>query len=107
VDAIFGVAEIKSARSHRVAFTAGRKAWQVRLARNHLWRRMPVWPLAHTADALSARPGEPIPADADAVAQRFTVAEHQIEKGVRCVDDYGASGLGRDVGDELTADLGR
>jgi hypothetical protein len=107
VDAIFGVAEIEGARSHWVAFAAGRKARQVRLARDHLFRRMPVRPLAHTADALSARPGEPIPADADAVAQRFTLAEHQIEKGVRCVDDDGASGLGRDVGDELTAELGR
>ena len=107
VDAIFGVAEIEGARSQRVAFAAGRKARQVRLARDHLFRRMPVRPLAHTADALSARPGEPIPADADAVAQRFTVAEHQIEKRVRCVDDDGASGLGRDVGDELAAELGR
>ena len=63
--------------------------------------------LSEAIDALSARPSEPIPADADAVAQRFAVAEHQIEKRVRCVDDPGASGLGRDVSDELAAELGR
>ena len=107
MDAIFSVAEIEGARSHWVAYTTGRKARQVRLARNHLWRRMPVRPLTHTADALSARPGEPCAANADAVAQRLAVAEHQIEKRVRCVDDDGASGLGRGVGDELAAEQGR
>jgi hypothetical protein len=35
------------------------------------------------------------------------VAEHQIEKRVRCVDDDGAGGLGGDGVDELAAELER
>ena len=40
------------------------------------WARLLV---VGVIDALSARPSEPIPADADAVAQRFAVADHQWE----------------------------
>jgi hypothetical protein len=106
VDTIDRVPEVESARPERVAFAAGRKTRQVRLALDHLFRRMPVRPLAHPAYALNARPGEAFPTDADAVAHRFALAEHQIEKRVRGVDDDGASGLGGDVVDNLAAELG-
>jgi hypothetical protein len=51
------------------------------------------------------RPGEPFPADADAVAQRFAMAEHQIEKRVRCVDDDGASMLNWQAAPSFTSYL--
>ena len=68
---------------------------------------MPVRPLTQPADALSARPREPCAANANALAQRFAGADRQIEKRVRRVDNDGASGLGRGVGDELSAKLRR
>ena len=51
--------------------------------------------------------GEAFTSDADAVAQRLAVAEYQIEKGVRRVDDDGPRRFGGDVLHQLPAELGR
>src|ERR1039457_3048797 len=80
---------------------AGDHARQLRLARDHLLRRIPVRPLGLARDMLHARPGEALATDADAVADRLAVAEHVIEGGVRGIDDDGAGRLGAGVGDGL------
>ena len=45
VDAIDGAADIHGARAERIAGAAGGHARQIRLARDHLGRRIPVRPL--------------------------------------------------------------
>ena len=76
-------------------------ARQIRLARDHLLRRIPIRPLGLARDLLDARPGEAFAADADAVADRLAVAEHVIEDGVRGIDDDGAGRFVAGVADDL------
>ena len=68
---------------------------------------MPVRPFLHAGDTLGTRPGEALAADADAVAHRLAVAEHQIKVSVRRIDDDGAGRLLGDVIHELAAELRR
>src|ERR1039457_1533130 len=67
------------------------------MAREHFLRRIPVRPLGLARDLLDARPGEALAADAAAVADRLAVAEHEIEEGVRGIDDDGAGRLAAGV----------
>ena len=101
VDAIFGAAEIHGAGAERIARAAGHHARQIRLARDHLGRRIPVRPLGLARYLLDARPGEALAADADAVTDRLAVAEHVIKEGVRGIDDDGAGRLAAGVVDDL------
>src|ERR1041384_4364970 len=82
-------------RSTLFPYTTLFRSRQVGLALDHLRGRMPVGPLGHACDALRARPGEALAADADAVAQRLPVAEHQIKIGVRRIDDERTDGFAR------------
>ena len=83
------------------AAAAGHHARQVRLARDHFRRRIPIRPFGLARDLFHARPGKALAADADAVADRLAVAEHVIEKRVRCIDDDGAGHLVARIGDDL------
>src|SRR5262249_13619460 len=50
-------------------------------------RREPIRPFLHAADAFGAGPRKAFAADADAVTDRLAVTEHEIEVGVRRIDD--------------------
>src|SRR5258705_12782989 len=67
---------------------------------------MPVRPLGHAAHPLAPGPREPLTADADAVADRLTVAENEVEIRVCGVDDDGAGGFCGWIGDGVTAQAG-
>src|SRR6185437_1012548 len=86
VDAILGATDIHGARAERIARAASGHARQVRLACDHLARRIPVRPLGLARDVLHARPGEALAADPNAVAERLAAAEHVVEIRVRRVD---------------------
>src|SRR5664279_553242 len=90
MNAIFAGAEIHRAGAERIAGAARHKARQIRLARDHLRRRMPIRPFRLAGDGLRAGPGEALAADADAVANGAVLAEHVIERGVAGIDDHGA-----------------
>ncbi len=81
-------------------------ARQIGLAGDHFRRRGPIRPLRLLGDGLGARPGEAVAADADAVAHRLAIAEHQVEIGVRGIDDDGAGRLAGRIGDDLAAEPG-
>ena len=107
VDAVQRLTEVKRARAERVAVAACHEARQIRLAVDHLFRRMPVRPLRHSRHFFRAGPGEALAADADAVAQRLALAEHEIEVGVRRVDDERAGRLLGVVVDQGATELRR
>src|SRR3974390_916192 len=107
VDAIERVAEIESARAEWIARATCHDARQIGLALDHLRRREPVRPFLHARDALRARPGEAFAADADAVAQRLAVPEHEIKVGVRRIDDERARRLLSRKIDQLLFQIGR
>src|SRR5262249_16279168 len=65
----------------------------------------PIRPLGFALDRLHAGPGEAFAADADAVAHRLAAAHHQVEVGVRRVDDDGTGCLAGPVVDDLPAQL--
>src|SRR5262249_5667872 len=100
-------AEIECARAERVALATGHEARQIGLALDHFDGRMPVRPLGHARDALGARPGEALTANADAVSHRLTVAEHEIKVSVGGIDDDRAGGLFRPVIDHRAPELRR
>src|SRR3954454_17192103 len=54
---------------------------------------------------LGAGPGEAVAADPDAVAQRLAVAEHEVEVGVRRIDQDRAGRLLGDVIDQRSTQL--
>src|SRR5262249_31349939 len=57
-------------------------------------------------DRLYAGPGEALAAYADAVAERLAAAEHEVEVGVRGVDDDSAGRLVARIADDLAAQVG-
>src|SRR6202021_2170062 len=73
VDAIDGAAEIHRTRAQGIARTTGHEARQIGLALDHFGRRMPIRPFRLARDLLHAVPGEPVAADADAVADRAVI----------------------------------
>src|SRR5439155_13781057 len=93
VNAIECLAEIKRARAKRIAFTTSHEARQIGLTLDHLGGRMPIRPLGHAGDFLGARPGEAVAADADAIAHRLAVPQHEIEIRVRSINDDSADRL--------------
>ena len=93
VNAIHGLAEIKCARAERIARTTRHEPRQIGLAGDHLFRGAPVGPRRHSRYFFDACPGETFAPDADAVAQRLAIAEHQIEIGVRGIDEDRAAWL--------------
>ena len=80
-------------------------ARQVRPAQHHLRRRRPARPFGLAGDRLDARPFEARPPDADAVADRAAVRQHQEQKLVRRVDDDRAGPLGAGIIDLLAQEL--
>ena len=48
---------------------------------------MPIRPFCHLGDALGACPCEAFTPNTNAVAQRLAAAEHQVEIGVRRIND--------------------
>ena len=82
VDAIDRAGEVHGAGAGGFTGAAGHEAQQVGLTLERLLGRMPIRPLRLLLDGLGAGPGEAFAADADAVAERATIAEHQIEEGV-------------------------
>src|SRR5262249_975241 len=107
VDAVNRLAEIERARTERIAIAAGHEARQIGLALDHFFRRMPIGPFRHSGHLFRAGPGEALAADADAVTQRLAVAEHEIEIGVRRIDDDRAGRLLGIVVDERALELRR
>src|SRR5439155_7401516 len=103
VDAVDRAAEIHGARAERIGRPAGDEARQIGLALDHLRRRGPIRPLRLALDALDAGPGEALAADADAVAHRLAVAEHEVKIRVRRIDDDGARRLAGAIVDDLAA----
>src|SRR5262249_62216947 len=79
VDAVERGAEIERARAERIVRTARHMAREVGPAPQHLRGRRPGRPFALGADALDAAPAEAVAPDADAVAQRLTIAQHEIK----------------------------
>src|SRR5689334_6927269 len=79
MNAIERGAEIERARAERIVGTAYHVARQIRPTPQHLRGRRPGWPFALGAHALHAAPAEALASNADAVAQRLAVAEHEIE----------------------------
>jgi hypothetical protein len=66
MDAILRTGDIHRTRAERISGAAGGHARQIRLARNHLGRWIPVRPLGLALDRFHARPGETFAADTDA-----------------------------------------
>src|SRR4029453_17810530 len=93
VDTVNRFAEVKRARAERIARAAGHETGQIRLTVHHLVGRRPVRPFGHLADLLLARPGETLASDPDAVADRLTIAENQVQIRVLRIDDQRAGGL--------------
>src|SRR5262249_58139077 len=65
----------------------------------------PLRPLGLALDRLHAGPGKAFAAHADAVTHRLAAAHHQVEVGVRRVDDDRAGRLAGPVVDDLAAKI--
>src|SRR6516164_2999706 len=96
------IAEIKRACAEWVCFSAGHETRQVGLPLDHFLRREPIRPFLHAADAFGAGPRKAFAADADAVTDRLAVTEHEIEIGVRRIDDDRACRFDSSEADNLT-----
>src|SRR5262245_50678353 len=107
MNAVQRLAEIESARAKRIARTTGHEARQIRLAIDHLRRRMPVRPFRHPAHSLGTSPSKTFAADADAVAKRLAAAEHQIEVCIWRIDDDRSGRLFGTKIHQLLLQLGR
>src|SRR5579862_2393679 len=90
VDAIERRAEIERPRTEWVLDTAPHVTRQIGPSRDHLPRRRPVGPFPLGRDAVHAAPAEAVATDPDAVAQRFSTAEHEIKPPLGGVDHDGA-----------------
>src|SRR5450432_2218838 len=101
VNAIHRAAEIHGTCAKRVAGAAGHEARQVRLTRDHFHWWRPVRPLGLLGDRLRAGPSEAVAADADAIADRLTAAEHIIEIGIGRIDDDSTGQLAGRVAHDL------
>ena len=80
VDPVERRSEIERACAERIVGPARHVARQAGLPPPHLLGRRPVRPFALGGHPRGAGPCHPIAADADAVAQRLAVAEHEIER---------------------------
>ena len=107
VDAIDGAAQIHRTGAERILRAAGHEARQIGLALQHVGGWCPIRPFGLARHRLGARPGETLTADSDAVADRFAIAEHKVEIGVRRIDDHGAGGFAGAIIDDLALEAGR
>src|ERR1700691_4789504 len=107
VNAIDSAPEVHRASTERVSGTARHIARQIGLARDHLGRRYPIGPFRLPGDRLHARPGKTVAADADAVAPRLSMTQHQIEVGVGGVDNDGAWRFAGSVVNDLALQASR
>ena len=80
---------------------AGGHARQIRLARNHLGRWIPVRPLGLALDRFHARPGETFAADTDAVTDRLAITENVVKERVRRIDNECAGRFSAGIIDDL------
>src|SRR6185437_13696798 len=83
-------AQIDGAGAQRVIDAARHVARQVGPPRQHLRRRCPARPFLLGGDAVDAAPAKTVAADADAVAQRLAVGQHQIKPPLGGVHHNGA-----------------
>src|SRR5688500_5875594 len=88
--AIEGRTDIERAGAERVVRPTFHIGRQVRNALAHLRRRGPAWPLGLAGDAVRARPGKAVAANADAVLHGLATFEHEIETALIGLDDDGA-----------------
>ena len=93
MNAVQSLTEVESAGAEWVAVASGHEARQIGLALDHCFRRIPIGPFRHSGNPFHASPSEALAAHADAVAQRPAVADHEIEIGVRSIDDDRAGRL--------------
>ncbi|MBA7468299.1 hypothetical protein ES707_03542 [subsurface metagenome] len=93
MDAVHGRAEIHRACAERIVDAALHVARQVGPAGQHLRRRGPVRPFLLGGDPVHPAPAEAVAADADAVAQRLAVREHQIQPALAGVHYDRAGGV--------------
>jgi hypothetical protein len=104
MNAIQAGAKINRARSERIVHSASHMAGQVGPALEHLQRRRPIRPLALHRDSLRAGPGEALPANSDAIPERFAILEDIIEAALACRDDDCARLIAAVPSDDLTRD---
>ena len=107
VDAICGITEIKRTRPQRIAGPAADPTRQIRLPRHHFGRRNPIGPFRLADNRFNAGPGKALPADPDPVTHCHAMAERQIKKSMRRIDDDGAGRFGGLIGHDLAAQLRR
>ena len=107
VNAVRRAAQIHCTRAKRIARAAGHEAREIGLSLQHIRRRQPIRPFRLALYRLDAGPSKTIAADADAVADGPTAAEHKIKMRVRGIDDDGAGRFGCRVIDLLAAQVSR
>jgi hypothetical protein len=93
MNAVLAGAKIHGAGAKRIAGATRHEARQIRLARHHFRRRIPIRPFRLPADGLHAGPGKTVAADTDAVTNGPALAEHEIQRGVAGIDDDGTGCL--------------
>ena len=91
MDAVNGVSQMHRASAQRITRAPCHKAGQIRLARNHFRRRVPIRPLSLAGDLQQASPGEAVAADPDAVTQRARLTLDQVQVTFAGFDNNGAS----------------
>ena len=101
MNAIEAGAEINRARAERIVHSASHMAWQVGPALEHLRRRRPIRPLAFHGYCLRPGPGKTLPANADAIPDRFARPEDIIEAALTCRDDDRAPRIAAVPSDDL------
>src|SRR5882672_1420913 len=86
VDAIERRSQIHRPRAERIVDAARHVARQVGTPSQHLDRRSPARPFLLRGNAVGSTPAEAVAADADAVADRLAVTEHEIEPALGSAD---------------------
>src|SRR5712672_2818589 len=102
-----GGAEKHGARTQRIARTALEGSRQLRLARDHVWRRRPVGPFRFSADAQQALPFEAFAADRDAISDRPATVLYDIKMAVHRIDYDRPDRLVRAIEDGLPLECRR
>src|ERR1700730_14993412 len=93
MDAIKRRAQIHRTRAERIVDATVHMARQIGAPRQHLRWRRPARPFLFRGYAVGSAPAETVAADADAVARRLAVAEHEIEPPLGGVDEDSARGI--------------
>src|SRR5580704_9605356 len=104
MDAINGVSQMHRARAQRITRAPGHKAGQIRLARNHFRRRVPIRPLGLAGDLQQASPGEAVATDPNAITQRARLTLDQVQVTFAGFDNNGASRVAPPAAEDLPED---